>query len=139
MTSCFRSYIQFTTSDSGAKKEVPPLYPLSLLTMFSKVYLRKRKVECSDCGEILVNRQVTEGHKKSVHSDDMPLKCAECETFFKQSGNLKLHMISHSDERSFPCSYCNHSFKRKSELNKHVKKQSCKKEDLEYEAKKSNL
>ena len=99
----------------------------------------KRKAECSDCGKILVNKQVMERHKKSVHSDDMPFKCAECDKCFKQSGNSKLHMITHSDERSFPCSNCNHNFKRKSELNKHVKKQSCKKEDLEYEAKKSNL
>ena len=86
----------------------------------------KRKAECSDCGKILVNRQVMERHKKSVHSDDMPFKCVECEKCFKQSGNLKLHMTTHSDERSFQCSNCNHSVKRKSELNKHVKTQSCK-------------
>ena len=85
----------------------------------------KRKAECSDCGKILVNRQVMERHKKSVHSDVLPFKCAECDKCFKQSGNLKLHIITHSDERSFPCSNCNQSFKRQSELNKHVKKQAC--------------
>lgn len=85
----------------------------------------KRKVECSDCGHLFVNKQVMKNHKVTVHSDEMPFKCSECEKCFKLENKLKFHMVIHSDERLFPCPSCNYYFKRKSELNKHVKKQSC--------------
>jgi len=60
----------------------------------------KRKVECSDCGQLFVNKQVMRNHKLTVHSDEMPFKCSECDKCFKLANKLNFHMVSHSGKKS---------------------------------------
>lgn len=49
-----------------------------------------------------------------------PYQCSQCSMSFKQSANLKSHMMSHNDERNHACPICHREFKRLGDMREHV-------------------
>ena len=48
-------------------------------------------------------------------------KCKECESQFKENGNLKRHVaLAHKVKKSFECTLCDAMFKQKASLKGHI-------------------
>ena len=95
------------------------------------------KYECEHCNAKFKTKVSLTQHILSMHTDEKPFKCSECEMSFKTNGVKKAHLKrihgigddpvikkrKTEDYRSFErtCPHCNESLKNLYYLHKHIK------------------
>ena len=79
--------------------------------------IEKRKVDCSECGKTLRDKQCLKSHMKHIHSDEKPYSCDQCDMCFKMASNLTVHKLTHSGRYS--CGGCESKFYSKLQLKEH--------------------
>ena len=77
-------------------------------------------VPCHICQKQIVAKRLNE-HIKSVHGNERPYKCDQCDKKFAKPSELRNHMRTHTGERPFTCEVCNASFTYSHILTRHKK------------------
>lgn len=60
-------------------------------------------------------------HQKSVHGNDKPFGCPQCERSFSRRSDLRKHTVVHTGIKPFTCNICFKSFSRNTNLTKHLR------------------
>lgn len=66
-------------------------------------------------------------HLKSVHQNDKPYSCPQCDRTFARRSDLRKHTIVHTGVKPYTCNICFKSFSRNTNLSKHMRIHSGKK------------
>jgi len=77
-------------------------------------------VPCSVCNKLIVAKRLNE-HIKSVHCNEKPFACQQCDKKFGKPSELRNHVRSHTGERPFKCDICNATFAYSHILTRHKK------------------
>ena len=85
-----------------------------------KQRLHSEKIECPDCGKLVVKVEMKQHRLKHLPESERKWKCAHCGKGFTQKQKLQEHELIHTDERPFSCKYvCGYCCKSQSNLGKH--------------------
>ena len=100
----------------------------------TKVHLKrhmKTHSECEQCGQFFVQKTNLIRHMKTVHTNNKPFQCKECDATFSRSDGLTDHMQIHikhmkthseeSDKKQHQCEQCGDFFAQKGNLTRHIK------------------
>lgn len=60
-------------------------------------------------------------HQKSVHGNDKPFGCPQCQRSFSRRSDLRKHTVVHTGIKPFTCNICFKSFSRNTNLTKHLR------------------
>lgn len=67
------------------------------------------------------DRSIYTAHLKSVHGNDKPFACPECDRSFSRRSDLRKHTVVHTGIKPFTCHICYKSFSRNTNLTKHLR------------------
>ena len=79
----------------------------------------KAKFICDVCNKEFAFMHSLQRHTKTVHNNDRPYTCDQCDQSFKLAQSLKTHKRMHTDERPYACSQCKQSFRQAGTLKQH--------------------
>ena len=82
----------------------------------------KPEHECALCHKKFKLKQSLLCHMQSLHSNDRPYKCDDCDRAFKRDAHLRRHKLTHTGrgEKLFTCPICRTGFARKHHLDRHL-------------------
>lgn len=86
----------------------------------------KRKYKCDVCGLMFLNPCKVEKHKL-IHTNEKPVKCAQCPKSFKDKERLKHHIAYHHTKEAphIPCISCDRMFRDSSQMKIHRESGEC--------------
>jgi len=73
---------------------------------------------CNICHKQIVSKRLNE-HIKSVHGNEKPFPCKQCDKRFAKPSELRNHTRTHTGERPFECNICGASFSYSHILTRH--------------------
>ena len=76
---------------------------------------------CHECGKSCKNQNALIKHRL-IHGPAR-FQCDQCDSTFKTSGNLKIHIKRHHETHSFYCDQCSFKTAMKQYLDKHIKRE----------------
>ncbi|XP_070547132.1 zinc finger protein 37-like isoform X7 [Ptychodera flava] len=81
----------------------------------------KKEFKCYSCDKVFTNKPSLNGHRRSVHSEDLRSKlCEVCGKRFSSDFKLQKHMVQHSDK--YQCKTCGKRFQQLEKLTAHTKR-----------------
>ena len=84
-----------------------------------RVHTNEKPLKCAQCEKRFNDRSSMNKHGRTVHADLRPYTCSLCEKCFTSSSHLKDHQVTHTNQKEFQCLQCGKSFAFRSSLNKH--------------------
>jgi uncharacterized Zn-finger protein len=80
-----------------------------------------KQFKCSLCSKRFAKKSHLNSHIRTVHSEERPYHCNECNKTFKRADCLHRHSSVHTSIKLFTCKMCKKTFSRKDHLNRHTK------------------
>uniref|UniRef100_A0A1B0DQD5 Uncharacterized protein n=1 Tax=Phlebotomus papatasi TaxID=29031 RepID=A0A1B0DQD5_PHLPP len=91
------------------------------LSIHMNTHTKEKMWDCEFCSHKFSIRLNLQRHLKTVHHGIRDYHCTICEKSFKNSKNLKYHLMLHSGEKPYACSQCPKRFITKDQLRTHKK------------------
>merc|ERR1712059_161663 len=82
------------------------------------VHLQEKPFQCPQCEKAFACQNYLTEHRK-IHSSDNRFRCSLCERNFSSNKVLKRHFRVHTGEKPFKCEYCEKRFAAASNLSEH--------------------
>ena len=79
----------------------------------------RARLECSQCERRFKSTSHLTYHVRSVHTQERPYQCPDCQKSFHQLVKLKRHRLQHTGERPFSCEVCGKTFKTRYHMKEH--------------------
>ncbi|XP_014292777.1 PR domain zinc finger protein 4 [Halyomorpha halys] len=108
----------------GKKFCQPQKLKVHIKRMHSELPETLKEFQCSSCMKLLGSHAALQRHSKQVHKQMPGLPCPRCGKEFRNTSNLKIHMLTHSGVKPYRCrkKNCSSAFTTKQCLQLHYKK-----------------